>query len=54
MLFNSQGPWAAFDKWHLKDDYKKLSKKKELTESLKNRIDIDGIRVHKTTKVYKI
>jgi len=33
-----KGPWAAFDKWHLKDDYKKLSKKKELTESLKNRI----------------
>lgn len=35
-----QGPWAAFDKWHLKEDYKKLSKKAELTSSLKNRIVI--------------
>ena len=33
-----QGPWAAFDKWHLKDDFKKLSKKKELVTSLQNRI----------------
>jgi autophagy-related protein 9 len=35
-----KGPWAAFDKWHLKEDYKKLSKKAELTSNLKNRIVI--------------
>jgi len=33
-----KGPWAAFDKWRLKDDFKKLSKKNEIVNSLQNRI----------------
>jgi hypothetical protein len=33
-----KGPWAPFDKWHLKDDYKKINKRKELIENLQSRI----------------
>uniref|UniRef100_A0A0K2TJ06 Autophagy-related protein 9 n=1 Tax=Lepeophtheirus salmonis TaxID=72036 RepID=A0A0K2TJ06_LEPSM len=36
LLFKS--PWAPFDKWHLKEDYKRLHKKKELSESLQSKI----------------
>ena len=32
------GPWAPFDKWHLKEDYRKSSKRKELTNYLKSKI----------------
>jgi autophagy-related protein 9 len=33
-----KGPWAPFDKWHLKDDYKRINKRKELVENLQSRI----------------
>jgi len=36
LLFS--GPWAPFDKWHLKEDYKKSSKRKELTSYLQSKI----------------
>ena len=32
------GPWAPFDKWHLKEDYKKVNKRKELANHLQNKI----------------
>ena len=32
------GPWAPFDKWHLKEDYRKSSKRKELTNYLQSKI----------------
>jgi hypothetical protein len=33
-----KGTWAPFDKWHLKEDYKRLNKRKELIENLQSRI----------------
>ena len=33
-----KGPWAPFDKWHLKDDYKKGSKREQLIHHLQNKI----------------
>ena len=33
-----KGPWAPFDKWHLKEDYKKSNKRKELMHHLQNKI----------------
>ncbi|QQP56385.1 Autophagy-related protein 9 [Caligus rogercresseyi] len=36
LLFKS--PWAPFDKWNLKEDYKRLHKKQELVEGLKSKI----------------
>jgi autophagy-related protein 9 len=33
-----KGPWAPFEKWHLKEDYKKSNKRKELIDYLQNKI----------------
>ena len=33
-----KGPWAPFEKWHLKEDYKKSNKRKDLINHLKNKI----------------
>jgi len=33
-----KGPWAPFDKWHLKEDYKKSNKRKELIDHLQGKI----------------
>ncbi len=33
-----KGPWAPFNQWHLKDDYKKAGKRAELTAHLQTRI----------------
>lgn len=33
-----KGPWATFNQWHLRDEYKKTSHKKELVESLQRKI----------------
>ena len=38
LLFN--GPWAPFNQWHLKDDYRKVSKKKELVDFLQSKITL--------------
>lgn len=35
----SGGPWAPFvNNWHLKEDYKKISKRKELADALRKHI----------------
>ncbi|XP_059092181.1 autophagy-related protein 9A-like [Tigriopus californicus] len=33
-----KGPWATFNQWHLRDEYKKTSQKKELVDSLQKKI----------------
>ena len=35
-----KGTWAPFDKWHLKEDYKRINKRKELIENLQSRISM--------------
>lgn len=35
-----KGPWAPFDKWHLKEDYKRINKRKDLIENLQSRISM--------------
>jgi autophagy-related protein 9 len=35
-----KGPWAPFDKWKLKEDYKKRNKRKDLINHLQNKIVI--------------
>merc|ERR1719210_2460459 len=40
ILFKS--PWAPFNQWHLREDYKRVNRRKELAESLKTHILILG------------
>lgn len=40
ILFKS--PWAPFNQWHLRDEYKRVAKRKELADTLQNRILILG------------
>jgi len=43
-LLNIGGPWAPFENsWHLREDYKKVSKRKELAQALSKRILRVGI-----------
>merc|ERR1719186_2520314 len=40
ILFKS--PWAPFNQWHLREDYKRVNRRKELADSLKTHILILG------------
>lgn len=40
ILFKS--PWAPFNQWHLREDYKRVNRRKELAESLRTHILILG------------
>jgi len=40
ILFKS--PWAPFNQWHLREEYKRVAKRKELSDTLQNRILILG------------
>merc|ERR1719186_2537438 len=40
ILFKS--PWAPFNQWHLREDYKRVARRKELADSLKTHILILG------------
>jgi len=40
ILFKS--PWAPFNQWHLRDEYKRVGKRKELADTLSNRILVLG------------
>merc|ERR1719158_1714741 len=40
LLFKS--PWAPFNQWHLREDYKRVAKRKELAATLKSHILILG------------
>lgn len=40
IYFSTAGPWGFFENWHLKDDYKKASKRQELAVRLKRYIGL--------------
>merc|ERR1719319_1474211 len=51
VLFKS--PWAPFNQWHLREDYKRVAKRKELADSLRTHILVlgcvnlaDSLRTH--------